>query len=237
MYAIFKKEFTHFFSASIGYLVVGLFLLFNSLLLWVFKGNWNIITTGFADLQNFFISTPWLFLLLIPAINMRMFNDEFTTGTIELLKTKPLSGWDIVFGKFLAGMSLIALSIIPTLVYAISIAQLALPENIDWGRIIGSYFGLLFLASALTSTSLLASILSKNQIIALLLGGLFSVLFYYGIDLWAEWLPNLPDFIQGLSLAEHYKSIGKGVIDSRDVVYFLSFTGLFLYLTTLKLDK
>ena len=237
MFSILKKEFNAFFASPIGYLVVGLFLLFNGLLLWYFKGNWNILNTGFADMQGFFDIAPWLLLLLIPAITMRMFSDEFTTGTIEILKTRPVSGWQIVLGKFWAALGLIVLSLLPTFIYAISISQLAKPASIDWGSIIGSYIGLVFLASSFTAMGLFASILSKNQIIAFLLGILLIFTLFYGLEQWVAWYPNLPNFFQKLSLYEHYKSIGKGVLDTRNLLYFLSVNFLFLFLTTLKLDK
>jgi ABC-2 type transport system permease protein len=237
MLSIFKKEINTFFSGPIGYLVIGLFLTLNGLLLWYFKGGWNIFNTGFADMQAFFDSTPWLFLLLIPAITMRSFSDEFTTGTIEILKTRPLSGWQIVLGKFFAALTLILLSLLPTLLYAISISQLALPANIDWGSILGSYFGLLALASVFTAIGLFTSILSNNQIIAFLLAILLSYILYYGIEQWAIWYPKLSIFFQKIGLFEHYKSISKGVVDSRDLVYFISISFIFLLFTKIKLDK
>ena len=237
MYSILKKEFNAFFASPIGFLVIGVFLLFTGLLLWFFQGNWNILNTGFADMQNFFELTPWLFMLLIPAISMRMFSDEFTTGTIEILKTRPLTNWQIVMGKFLAALSLILLSLLPTLVYAFSISSLASPETIDWGSIIGSYIGLIFLAASFTALSLFAAILSKNQIIALLIGIVFSFVFFYGFEQLAQWDPNLPNFIQKMGIYEHYKSIGKGVLDTRDFIYFISVSFFFLFVTTLKLDK
>jgi len=237
MFSIFRKEFNTFFSSTIGYLVMGLFLLFNGLLLWLFKGSWNILNTGFADMQGFFDIAPWLLLLLIPAVSMRMFSDEYTSGTIEILKTRPLSGWEIVMGKFFAALTLIVLSLLPTLIYAFSIAQLAQPERIDWGSIIGSYIGLIFLSSSFTAIALFASILSKNQIVSFLLGIVLIFILFYGITQWIEWYPNLPSVFQRIGLYEHYKSIGKGVLDSRNLIYLSSVSFLFLFLTTLKLDK
>jgi ABC-2 type transport system permease protein len=237
MYSIFKKEFDTFFTSAIGYLVIGLFLLFNGLILWFFKGSWNIFNTGFADMQGFFDSTPWLLLLLIPAITMRSFSDEYTTGTIEILKTKPISDWQIVLGKFWATFVLIVISLLPTLLYALSISKLATPATIDWGSIFGSYLGLIALALSFSAIGLFTSILSTNQIISFLLGVLVSFLLFYGIEQWAIWYPNLPGFIQNNSLLAHYNSVAKGVLDSRDILYFLSICFLFLYLTKIKLDK
>ena len=237
MLSILKKEFNAFFSGPIGYMVVGLFLLFNGLLLWYFKGHWNIFNTGFADMQAFFDSTPWLFLFLIPAITMRSFSDEFTTGTIEILKTRPISGWHIVLGKFFATLSLIFLSLVPTLLYAYSISELALPASIDWGSIFGSYFGLFALASVFTAIGLFTSTLSNNQIIAFLLAVLLSFILYLGIEQLSIWYPELPNLFQKISLLEHYKSMAKGVLDSRDILFFVSVSLFFLYLTKVKLDK
>lgn len=236
MLSIFKKEFNTFFASPIGYVVVGLFLLVNSLLLWFFKGNWNIINTGFADMQAFFNSTPWLFILLIPAITMRTFSDEYTNDTIEILKTRPLTNWQIVWGKFLSSLSLIVISLLPTLIYAYSITRLASPEKIDWGTIIGSYIGLLFLGATFTAIGLFASILSKNQIVVFLIGVLLCFVLYFGIEQWALWYPNSPNFVQKLSLYEQYKSMGKGVLDSSSLIYIISVGLFFLYLTKLKLD-
>ena len=235
MLAILKKEFTAFFSGPVGYLVIGLFLLFNGLLLWYFKGNWNIFNTGFADMQAFFDSTPWLFILLIPAISMRSFSTEYTTGTIEILKTKPVIEWQIVFGKFFAVLFLIILSLTPTLLYAFSIAQLAQPATVDWGTILGSYFGLVALASVFTSIGLFTSIHSKNQIIAFILAVLFSFLLYFGLEQLILWELNTPSFFQKISLLEHYSSISKGVLDTRDLIYFASVGFVFLYFTKTKL--
>lgn len=237
MYSIFKKEFNAFFTSPIGYMVVGLFLLFNGLLLWFFKGNWNILNTGFADMQAFFDSTPWLFLFLIPAITMRTFSDEFTSGTIEILKTRPITNWQLVMGKFWSSLALILLSLLPTLVYAISIGILAKPAQIDWGTIIGSYLGLFFLGASFTAIGLFASILSKNQIVAFLIAILISFILYYGIEQGAIWYPKFPLFFQKFSLFEHYKSISKGVLDSSDFIYFTSVCFIFLYLTKLKLES
>lgn len=237
MLAIFKKEFNTFFSGPIGYMVIGLFLILNSLLLWYFKGSWNIFSTGFADMQAFFDSTAWLFIFLIPAITMHAFSDEFTTGTIEILKTKPLTGWQIILGKYIAILVLLLMSLLPTLIYAISISKLAYPDLIDWGSIIGSYFGLLALGSVFSAIGLFTSILSNNQIIAFLLAVLLSFLLYYGIEQWINWYPNQSNILENLSLFSHYKSISKGVLDSRDLIYFLSISFIFLYFTQVKLDK
>lgn len=237
MYAIFKKEFNSFFTSPIGYLVVGLFLLFNGLLLWFFKGDWNIFNTGFADMQAFFEITPWLLLILVPAISMRSFSDEFSKGTIEILKTRPISNWQIVLGKFFALFVLILISIIPTIVYAFSISNLAKPNYIDWGPIVGSYLGLGLLAAAYSAISLFTSTLSKNQIVAFLLGVISIYILFYGVEQIAIWYANLSDVFQNLSLYSHFKSISKGVLVSSDLIFFLSVCSFFLFLTKWKLEK
>lgn len=237
MIALFKKELNAFFTSPIGYLVIGLFLFFNSLLLWFFKGDWNIFNTGFADLQAFFDSTPWLFLFLAPAISMRSFSDEYANGTIEILKTRPLSNWQIILGKFSANWVLILISLLPTIIYAFSISKLAEPAQIDWGSIIGSYIGLSLLGAVFTSIGIFASILSKNQIIAFLLSLLAIFVLFYGIEQVVIWYPSLPSFIHEMSLFSHLKSISRGVIDSRDLLYFVSVGLFFLFLTKWKLEK
>lgn len=237
MFSIFKKEFNSFFASPIGYVVVGLFLLTNSLVLWYFKGNWNIFNTGFADMQAFFDSTPWLFILLIPAITMGMFSDEYSNATIELLKTKPLTNWQIVSGKFLSSVAVIVISLVPTFLYAFSIARLASPEIIDWSSIIGSYLGLLFLGATFSAIGLFISVLSKNQIVVFLIAVILCFLLYFGIEQWVNWYPNSPNFVQKLSLYNHYKSMGKGVIDNSSLIYFTSVCFAFLYVTKLRLDN
>ncbi len=238
MVSILKKELNGFFTGAMGYLVIGLFLLINGLLLWFFKGNWNIFNTGFADMQAFFDTTPWLFLVLIPAISMKSFSDEYTSGTIELLKTKPLSNWQIVMGKFLAIFLLVVFTLIPTKIYVFSLYKLASPETIDLGSILGSYIGLLALALSFSAIGLFTSILSTTQIISFLMGVLISFLLFYGIEQWAIWTPNsIPDILRDNSLYTHYNNIAKGVLDTRDLIYFFSISFLFLYLTKIKLDQ
>jgi ABC-2 type transport system permease protein len=156
MFAILKKEFNSFFASPIAYLVIGVFLLMNGLFLWVFKDDFNILNAGFADVTAFFYLAPWFFLFLIPAITMKSFADEYKSGTIELLKTKPLSNWQIVLGKFLASLLLVVMALLPTLTYVYSIYQLGNPlGNIDLGSTIGGYMGLLFFSRYLYSYRLI----------------------------------------------------------------------------------
>jgi ABC-2 type transport system permease protein len=240
MKAILYKEFRSFFGSPIGYLVIAIFLLLTGLFLWVFEGDYNILNSGFADLTPFFTISPWIMLFLIPAVTMRSFADEKKQGTMELLLTKPMSVLEIVFGKFLGSFILLIIAIIPTLVYVKIIYNLGLPEgNLDFGSTIGSYFGLLFLMGAYTSIGIYTSSLSDNQIVAFLLSVLLCFVFYFGF----QGVSSLPIFgnfsstIASLGMDYHYKSISRGVIDSRDVIYFLSIISVFISLTVLKIKS
>jgi ABC-2 type transport system permease protein len=236
--AILKKEFNSFFASPIAYLVIGVFLLINGLFLWVFKDDFNLLNAGFADIKPFFYLTPWIFLFLIPAITMKSFADEFNSGTIEILKTRPISNWQIVLGKFWASLLLVIVALIPTLTYVYTIYQLGNPiGNIDFGSILSSYIGLLFLAATYTSIGLFTSTLSKNQIIAFILGVFITFLLFYGFDSIANSFKNESLSIQKIGINEHFKSISRGVIDTRDLIYFVSVTLFFLFITKNRLDN
>jgi gliding motility-associated transport system permease protein len=232
MISILKKELTALFASAIGYLVIGLFLLANGLLLWVFKSDYNILNAGFADLNSFFAISPWLFFFLIPAITMRSFVDEKVAGTYELLKTKPLSNWQLLLGKYFGALLLIFIALIPTAIYIYSINTLANPTgNIDMGPILGAYLGLFLIASGYTAIGVLSSALSKNQIVAFLIAVVICFVLFYGF----EALANL-NFFTSYNLAYfgmkfHYNSLARGVIDTRDIVYFVSVSLLFLLIT------
>jgi ABC-2 type transport system permease protein len=235
MYSILKKEVNSFFSSPIAYLVIGVFLLVNGLFLWVFKDNFNVLNAGFADLNSFFYLTPWLFLFLIPAITMKSFADELNSGTIELLKTKPVTDWQIVFAKFFASLLLVCLALIPTLTYVYTVYVLGNPVgNLDIGSTIGSYLGLLFLAATYTSIGLFTSTLSKNQIVAFILSIFITFILFYGFDAVSSTLGNT---IQQFGINEHFKSISRGVVDTRDVIYFCSVIFLFLFITKQQLKN
>ena len=238
MIAILRKELNLFFASPIGYLVIAVFLVVNGLFLWVFNGEFNILNAGFADLNNFFSVTPWFFVFLIPAITMRTFSDEIRSGTMEILKTKPISSWSILIGKYLGSLLLILLALLPTLTYVFTIGQLAAePEKIDYGTILGSYLGLMFLASAVTAIGMMSSVLSNNQIVAFLAGVFLSFLMFYGFEALAD-LNLMSDFgMENLGMREHFNSLGRGIVDTRDIVYFLSLTLFFLYLTKMIFDK
>lgn len=238
MYPILKKEFTSFFASPIAYLVIGVFLLINGLFLFVFNDDFNILNAGFADVTPFFYLAPWVFLFLIPAITMKSFADEYNTGTIELLKTNPISDWKIVLGKFFASLLLVVIAIIPTFTYIFTVYELGNPVgNIDFGSTIGSYLGLLFLASTYTAVGLFTSTLSKNQIVAFILSVFITFILFYGFDAIANSFGSNSFAIQQLGINEHFKSISRGVIDTRDVIYFLSVTFFFLFITKTHLDN
>ena len=238
MIAILKKEIYSFFSSPIGYLVIGLFLVITGLFLWVFDGIFNIADSGFADLAPFFQIAPWIFVVLIPAITMRAFSDEKKTGTLELLLTKPISKTALVYGKYLGAFALIVFAIIPTCIYIIAIYQLGNPVgNLDTGVTIGSYLGLFLLAAAFTSIGIFASTLSDNQIVVFIMAVFGCFLFYFGLEGIANYTGSLGNYISGLGIKTHYESISRGVIDTRDIIYFLSIIILFNILTQYRLKQ
>ncbi|MBT4881036.1 ABC transporter permease subunit [Flavobacteriales bacterium] len=236
MIALLKKEISVFFSTLIGYLIIGVFLLINSILLWSDFSKMNILEYGYADMDIFFSIAPLLFLLFIPAISMRIFTEEYTSGTMETLITKPITAFNIVLGKFLAIFTLVLFAIIPTLIYVVNIYYLGeIIGNLDLAGIIGSYIGLIFLCSLFSSVSVYASSIVGNQIISFLLAILLNTLFYFGFDLLSEisLLQNIDLIIQQIGVSFHYDSMSKGLIKFSDVVYFTSFTFLFIKLTEL----
>ena len=238
MKALLFREIKSFFGSPIGYLVIAIFLILNGLFLWIFDGEYNILNSGFADLSPFFTISPWILIFLIPAVTMRSFSDEMKQGTLELLLTKPLSIWQIVNGKFFGAMLLIVIAIVPTFIYVYVISSLGMPEgNIDMGSTLGSYFGLLFLISSYTAIGIFTSTLSDNQIVAFLLAVFLCFFFYFGFDGIATYLPSIENFISNLGMNSHFKSMSRGVIDTRDLLYFVSITILFLSLTVFKLKS
>ena len=238
MKALLFREIKSFFGSPIGYLVIAIFLILNGLFLWIFDGEYNILNSGFADLSPFFTISPWILIFLIPAVTMRSFSDEMKQGTLELLLTKPLSIWQIVNGKFFGAVLLIVIAIIPTFIYIYIISSLGMPEgNLDMGSTIGSYFGLLFLISGYSAIGIFTSTLSDNQIVAFLLAVFLCFIFYFGFDGIATYLPSIENFISNLGMNSHFKSMSRGVIDTRDLLYFVSITILFLSLTVFKLKS
>lgn len=235
MFALLKKEINSFFASPIGYLVIAIFLLLNGLFLWLFKGEFNVLDYGFADLSSFFLLTPWILVFLIPAVTMRSFSDEKKQGTLELLLTKPISHLQIVLGKYFGAFLLIILALIPTLLYVYTVNQLGKPVgNLDVGSTLGSYFGLLFLVAAYTAIGVFSSTLSDNQIVAFIIAVFLCFLFYVGFEGLSEFLNST--FIEQLGMASHFKSMSRGVLDTRDILYFLSITIFFVFLTVKRIN-
>ncbi|MFD2552261.1 gliding motility-associated ABC transporter substrate-binding protein GldG [Bizionia sediminis] len=236
MLALLKKEINTFFASSIGYLVIAIFLVLNGLFLWLFKGEFNILDNGFADMSSFFLLAPWILLFLIPAVTMRSFSDEKKQGTLELLLTKPLPLYKVVLGKYFGAFFLIIIALIPTLLYVYTIFILGNPAgNIDFGSTFGSYLGLLFLAASYTAIGVFASSITDNQIVAFITAVFLCFFFYVGFEGLADFTAS--NAIDQLGMSAHYKSISRGVIDSRDLLYFISILTVFLLLTTLKISN
>lgn len=234
MYAIFRKEIMTFLTSPSGYLVPGLFLVLNGLFLWVFKGPYNIPDYGFADMSHFFLLAPWVFLFLVPAITMKSFSEEMKLGTMEHLLIKPLPLWHIVAGKFFGAAVLAMFAILPTLIYAYAISRLGVIQgNLDMGLVWGSYFGLLFLVFSYISIGIFTSTLTQSQVTAFLTALLLAFALYYGFDAVATL------FIEGggevtiksLGMKWHFERLAGGVLDTRDLVYFLGLIGFFAYLS------
>lgn len=238
MKALLLREIKSFFGSPIGYLVIAVFLLLNGLFLWVFEGDFNILNSGFADMSPFFTFAPWVLVFLIPAVTMRSFSDEKKQGTIEILFTKPLTIWEIVIGKFLGAFLLILTALLPTIIYVFILSGLTNPgASIDLGSILGSYFGMLFLIGAYTSIGLFTSTLSENQIISFIISVILCFTFYYGFEASSQFAGSLSNFISSVGMDSHYKSMSRGVLDTRDIIYFVSITLLFLSFTVYKLKS
>lgn len=238
MYTLFIKEIQSFLSSLTGYIAIAVFLVATGLFLWVFPGPYNVLEAGYANLDALFILAPWVFMFLVPAVTMRSFSDERRNGTIELLLTKPLSDWQIVMGKYLASIVLVIFALLPTLIYYFTVQDLS-AGNIDQGAFWGSYIGLLFLASGFSAIGIFSSSLTDNQIVAFILAVFLSFFCYIGFDQIASFktFGSLDNIILQLGINEHYISMSRGVIDSRDLLYFLSLIGFFLLSSKLKLES
>lgn len=240
MWVIFGKEIKGFFSSLTGYVVMIVFLTMNSLFMWVFPGQMNVLETGYATLESLFSIAPWAFLFLVPAITMRMIAEEKRTGTLELLYTRPVTELQIVLAKFLASWSLVLLSLLPTLVFFWSVYKLGSPPgNIDIGGTWGSYIGLFFLGGIYAAIGIFASAVTDNQIVAFILAVLLSLLMYLGFDFAAglAGTGKVSLLISGFGIDHHYNSISRGVLDSRDLFYFLGVIALFIMSTRLVLQR
>lgn len=240
MLSIFKKEINSFFSSLIGYIVIGVFLIYLSLMMWVLPDT-SIFEYSYATLDQLFDLSPLIFMFLIPAITMRSFAEEKQSGTIELLVTRPLTDLQIILGKFLACVSLLIFALIPTLIYYITVYNLGSPVgNIDSGATWGSYLGLIMLGAGFVSMGIFASSLTKNQIVAFIIAIFLCFTFYWLFDMVSRapvFVGKIDDIIQMFGIEYHYRSISRGVVDSRDVVYFLSVTAFFIAATKVSLES
>lgn len=240
MYTLIKGEIGTFFNSLIGYIVVIVFLLINGLFMWVLPLDFNVLEFGYANIDPLFMMAPFVFLFLIPAITMRSFADEKRSGTIELLLTRPLTDLQIILAKYFAGLFLVVISLLPTLIYFITVYQLGLPKgNMDIGGTWGSFIGLVFLGASFVAVGLFVSSLTDNQIIAFILGAFLCAFFYIGFELIysLSLFGSIDLFIKNLGINAHYSSMSRGVIDTRDILYFISFISIFILLTKISLES
>lgn len=239
MYNIFRKEITSFLSSITGYIVMGVFLTITGLFVWVFPET-NILDFGYANLDPLFITAPWVFMFLVPAITMKFLSEEKKSGTLEILATKPVSDFKIILGKYLAGLVLLLFSLTPTLIYYLSVYELGIDKgNIDSGATWGSYLGLVFLGSTFLAIGIFSSSITENQIVAFITAVCLCFFFYSGFDSIASInLFSKPSwFIQLLGIQTYYSSISRGVIDSRDLAYFFSIISIFILFTYIVLNS
>jgi len=240
MLTLFLREINNFFNNLIGYISIGVFLTINSLFLWVFPLDTNILQSGYANIDGLFTMGPFVFLFLIPAITMRFFADEKKSGTIEILLTKPLTDLQIVLAKYLAAFVLVVISLLPTLIYMITVYQFGLPRgNMDMGATWGSYLGLLFLGASFVSIGLFASSLTDNQIVSFIISIFLCGFVYIGFEFiyTLDLFGKFDLFIRNLGIYAHYSSISRGVADTRDLLYFTSVVAIFIMFTKIKLES
>ncbi len=239
MWVIFKKEIRSFLGSFIAYIVIGVFLLLTGLFLWMIKGN-NVFDLGVASLQVMFEVAPFILIFLVSAITMRSISEEKRLGTLEILTTKPIQDTQIIVGKFLASVTLIIIAIVPTIFYYYAIYQLASPVgNIDTGATIGSYIGLIMLAACYASVGMFTSSLTDNQIVALISSMLLNFFMFGVLSMLGDisWLTTIGKSLEWFGLEFHYDSISRGVVDTRDIVYFLGFILVFLGLTKIVFES
>ena len=240
MFAIFKKEIQQFFSSLVGYVAIIVFLSLLGLFIWILPDD-NILDSGYATLDYFFYIAPNILCILIPAITMRSFAEEINTGTIELLSTRPVTDLEIILGKYFAALVLVLIAIIPTFIYFYTVYHLAAPVgNVDIGGVLGSYFGLIFLAAVFVAIGIFCSSITSNQIVAFILAGILCFSLYNVVGQVAPFsifLGKTDYLIESLGLVSHYDAMGKGVVDSRDVIYFVSVIALFILSTRTALSS
>ncbi len=235
MLAVFKRELFSFLNSLMAYITIGIFLLACGLMFWFFPDT-SILEYGYAEMDGFFSLVPYLFMFLISAITMRSFAEERKEGTYVLLATRPLSDWQIILAKYLACVVLVLFALLPTFIYYYSISQLGMPKgNIDTGAVIGSYIGLFLLGSAFTAIGIFTSSITKNQIIAFAVSVFLCFFAYSGFNSISKiaGLQSIESYLVNLGVAEHYEAMSRGVVDTRDVIYFITFVAIFLGLTKL----
>jgi ABC-2 type transport system permease protein len=240
MKAIFLKELKQFFSSLIGYIAIIVFLLVLGLFMWIFPDT-SILDFGYATLDSFFSIAPYIFIFLIPAITMRSFAEEINTGTIELLSTRPITELQIILGKYFAALVLVFISIVPTFIYFFTVYTLSSPVgNVDVGGIMGSYFGLFFLGAVFVAIGIFCSSITSNQIVAFILGVFLCFFLYLAFSYLSQFgifIGKNDYLVESFGLSDHYDAMGKGVLDSRDVVYFLSIISAFILFTRTALSS
>ncbi|MBC7745064.1 MAG: gliding motility-associated ABC transporter permease subunit GldF [Flavobacterium sp.] len=239
MLTVFAKDFSDYFNSLVAYITIGVFLVVTGLFLWIFPDS-SIFEYGYAGLESLFNIAPYIFMFLIPAITMRSLAEEHKEGTFELLATRPLTDWQIVFGKYFASLLIIILALLPTVIYYVTIYQLGVTKgNVDSGAVIGSYIGLILLGAGFTAIGIFASAISKNQIIAFIIAVFLCFIAFSGLDSISQVLSlqNYDTIITSFGINQHYQSISRGVLDTRDLIYFISFTALFLLITKTKLGS
>ncbi len=235
MYAVFKRELFSFLNSLMAYIIIGVFLLACALLLWFFPDT-SILDYGYAEMNSFFSLVPFLFIFLVPAITMHSFAEERKEGTYVLLATRPLSDWQIIGAKYFACVALVVFALLPTTVYYYSIYQLGLPKgNIDTGAVLGSYIGLFLLGIAFVAVGIFASSITKNSVVAFAVAVFLCFFAFSGLESISKVfeLTPLETILANLAITTHYQSISRGVLDTRDLIYFISFTAVFLGLTKL----
>ncbi len=239
MWSICKKELNQFFSSLTGYIAIILFLLINGIFLFVLSDS-SIFDFGYASMDKFFDLAPWILLFLVPAITMRSLSDEFKAGTFEILKTKPLSSWQIVLGKYFSILIVLLLAILPTIIYVITIKVLSAQGGIDGGGILGSYIGLFFLVAVFAAIGLCCSGFTNNAVVAFLISAFSCLVLYFGFNALSRltfFANGLDYYVEMLGIDFHYRSTSRGVLDSRDLVYFISLVFIFLLTTVKNLHK
>jgi len=239
MWSVCKKEFRQFFSSLTGYIAIVVFLILNGLFFFVFPDT-NLLDYGYASLEKFFELAPWILLLLIPAITMRSFSDEFRGGTFEILQTRPLKRSQIVAGKYFGALLVVVIALLPTVIYAVTLQYLSAEGGIDMGATIGSYLGLLFLSAVFVAIGIFCSSLTNNAVVAFILGAFVCFIVYSGFNAISR-IPALQSgadyYVEMLGIDFHYRSISRGVVDSRDIIYFLSLIAFFLVFSNRNLLK